>query len=134
VKVIFVHCSRICLPEITALLRCYPFRLKEFEHPVSYVNRRQVIREDIAIRVYPGVCQPPMLFLIFIHCPVEISALNGYMVRSIEKYQEIRVGQPLPHGGHIRMFLGDVAEPDVFQFETGDQGGFAGSAGSDYTN
>ena len=32
------------------------------------------------------------------------------------------------------MLLGDMAEPDVFQVETRDKGGFSRSAGTNYTD
>ncbi len=101
---------------------------------VSDFLRGKVIGEDITIRVYAGVCQPAVLLQVFIHSPVQPAAPARHLVGRVKKYENIGIGQPLPHGRHIRMFLSDMAEPDVFQIEACDQGGFSRSAGTDYTN
>ena len=92
---------------------------------VSDFLRGKVIGEDVTIRVYTGVGQPPVLLQVFIDSPVQPAAPARHLVGRVKKYQNIRICQPLPHGRHIRMFLGDMAEPDVFQIESRDQGGFS---------
>jgi hypothetical protein len=39
--------------------------------------------------------------------------------------QNIRFGDDLPHGLHIRMFLRDMPAREAVLLEPGDQGGFA---------
>lgn len=101
---------------------------------ISDFLRRKVICEDVTIRVYAGVGQPPVLLQILIHSPVQPAAPARHLVGRVKEYQNIGIGQPLPHGRHIRMLLGDMAEPDVFQVETRDQGGFSRSAGTNDTD
>ena len=101
---------------------------------ISDFLRRKVIGEDITIRVYTGVGQPAVLLQVFIHSPVQPAAPARHLVGRVKKYENIGIGQPLPHGRHIRMLLGDMAEPDIFQIETRDQGGFSGRAGTDYAD
>src|SRR5215211_1927053 len=84
--------------------------------------------------VLTRVRETAVLFLMVCFLPAEFAARGADRERCIEKDQNIGIGNSLPHGLDIGMFLRDVAASIAMSFEPRDQGGFARTTGSNYTN
>ncbi len=81
---------------------------QKIPHDLIYLRRFESVGKYIQICILPGMRQPAMLLLVFFHRPIQIAPANCLRIGGIQKYQAIRMGDLLPHGAHIRMFLGDM--------------------------
>lgn len=78
--------------------------------------------------------ESPVLLLMILLLPCQFAARGADGKGRIQKDQDIRVGNPLPHGLHVRVFLRDVTTRIAMLFKPCDQRGFARAAGSNNTN
>ena len=78
--------------------------------------------------------EPAELFGMVSFLPVEIAARGADQERCMKINEQLRFGDDLPHGLHVRMFLRDVATTIAMFFKAGEEGGFARAAWPDDTD
>src|SRR5512134_1687068 len=96
--------------------------------------RSQVISLDDYMCVLMGMREPAELFFVIFQPPVEFAARRTYRKRCMKKNQYIWLGNDLPHGWHIGMFLRNVTACVTVFFETCDECGFPRTAWTNNAN
>ncbi len=71
------------------------------------------------------VGQASALFFIVLFQPIQFATSRADGEGCIQEDQDIRFGDPLPHGRHIGMFLRDVAAGIAMWFEPLDERGLS---------
>ena len=69
-----------------------------------------------------GMGEPAELFCVIFFLPVEFTAGRAYGKRRVEIDQNIRLGNDLPHGLHVGMFLRDMPAGIAMFFKFSDKG------------
>lgn len=85
-------------------------KIDRVDDPAGYVCWRHRISLDEKISVLTCVLEPAALLLIICRGPIQLAAGGRYGKRGIQKYQEIGMGNALPHVRYIGMLLGDMPD------------------------
>jgi len=81
-----------------------------------------------------GVGEPPGLFFIVLEYPIEFSPRSTDWEGSVKVDQDIWLGDDLPHGFDVRVFLCNMAACIAVLFKTCDECGFPRAARADNTD
>src|SRR5690349_14045222 len=84
--------------------------------------------------MFPCMCKAPALFLIIRNLPVQASARSGSFEGRMEKDQQIRLRNDLPHAWDVGMFLGNVPAAIPMDLQPRDQRGLARATRPDHPN
>ena len=74
--------------------------------------------------------EPPVLLIVVFLLPSQFPARSADGEGRIQKDQDVGLGDLLPHGLHVGVFLRDVAAGIAILFEPCDQRGFARTTGT----
>ena len=85
----------------------------------------QVICIDDYMGMFMSMGEPAELFLIIFHLPIEFATRSADGEGCVKKYQDVGIGNDLPHGGDVGVFLCDVTARVAISFETRDECGFS---------
>lgn len=99
-------------------------------HFFHHLVRAKRIRVNDQIGMVVCVYQPLELLLVLLYCPIQFATFQGDGVRHFQVDEHIWISQALPHVFNVGVFLGDMFGLDAALAQSGDQCGFAGSAGS----
>ncbi len=84
-----------------------------------------MIRIDQQICMLACVSEPAQLLFIILLLPIQSAAPRADREGGVQVNQNIGVGDLLPHGLHVGMYLRDVAAFITMSFETRAESGFA---------